>query len=82
MEVLLTTSGSDPKTKDNKEHDLQYYKEHRDEISIPKWSPRPIPAPLPPSPKKSPLKKGEGMERANMSLKAKKEEREAKEGRI
>ncbi len=57
--------------------------ENKDQISIPEWSPKPIYFP-PTSPKKStpPLKAGAGMERAAMSLKAKREEREAKEGEI
>ncbi len=61
---------------------LQYYIENKDQISIPSWNPKPIYFP-PTSPKKStpPLKAGAGLERAAMSLKAKREEREAKESR-
>jgi hypothetical protein len=64
---------------------LQYYIDNKEEIGIPPWNPRPIPEPpAPPSPKKSgavsPLKAGAGADRAAMSLKNKREERDAKEG--
>ncbi len=60
---------------------FQYYIENKDEIAVPEWNPKPIYFP-PTSPKKSSpaLKAGAGLERAAMSLKAKKEEREAQEG--
>jgi hypothetical protein len=59
--------------------------DNKEEIGIPPWNPRPIPEPpAPPSPKKSgavsPLKAGAGADRAAMSLKNKREERDAKEG--
>lgn len=65
---------------DSKGKTVQYYLEHKDEITIPDWNPKPILMP-PPSPKKSvPLKAGAGLERAAMSLKSKREDRESKEG--
>ena len=65
---------------DNHEHNTQYYMEHKEEVTIPEWDPKPIPV-MPPSPKKSaPLRAGAGIERAAMSLKAKREEREQKDG--
>eukprot|EP00095_Tigriopus_kingsejongensis_P008483 maker-scaffold18_size714446-snap-gene-5.16 protein:Tk08483 transcript:maker-scaffold18_size714446-snap-gene-5.16-mRNA-1 annotation:"hypothetical protein X777_10637" len=79
LHSLLVNSGSDPNSEDNKGKIVQYYMEHKDEISIPDWNPKPILVP-PPSPKKSiSLKAGAGMERAAMSLKAKREDRESKE---
>ena len=79
---VVNVAGSDREAVDAHGHNVAYYKGHRNEIGIPKWDPRPIPAPLPPSPKKapgSPLKAGAGAERAAMSQKAKREEREARE---
>jgi hypothetical protein len=53
------------------------------QITIPPWKPKPIREPPPSSPKKSTasLKAGAGLERAAMSMKAKREEREAKDGK-
>ena len=57
--------------------------DHKDEITMPDWNPKMILFP-PTSPKKSApsLKAGAGLERHVMSLKAKREEREAKEGEL
>ena len=73
----------DPATvEDNQGHNLAYYTEHKDRISIPKWNPKPILFP-PSSPKKSvpSLKAGAGMERAAMSLKKTRESMEVREGK-
>ena len=73
----------DPGTvEDNAGHNLAYYLEHRNAISMPKWNPKPILFP-PTSPKKSvpALKAGAGMERAALSLKKTKEHLEVREGK-
>ncbi|TRY79118.1 hypothetical protein TCAL_09905 [Tigriopus californicus] len=78
FQTILVSSGSEESAEDSKGKTVQYYLEHKDEITIPDWNPKPIL--MPPSPKKSvPLKAGAGIERAAMSLKSKREDRETKE---